>query len=204
MDKILLEKAMFLCKPNFFDKKINLKKNLSSQNLSDNRYHTEQVKYEALALLFAKEIEQISDFILENKNLIFFCENNFFQQACQFKEKFQKLIVNVDVCNLQKSAANPSFKTQECFLPIFLDIKNTFEKIKSLSLSSKDCVAINVTDYKKNLFGNVSVNVDLEINILKNFSINERVVSFLDCVYFSVQTKIMLSEILDNEKQPIM
>lgn len=204
MDKILLEKAMFFCQPNFFDKKINLKENLSFQNLSKNIYHTKQVKYEALALLFAKEIEQISDFILQNKNLVFFCEENFFQQACQFKERFKKLGVNVHVCNLQKSTTKPSFKTQECLLPVFLDIKNIFEKTNGLDLFSKDCVAVNITNYKENLSGNMSVNVDLEANILKNFSRDERIFIFLDCVYFNVQAKVMLDKLLDNEKQPII
>lgn len=173
-------------------KKLNQKINaINFKKVSPKLFLSSQEKYDAISFIYAKEIESTSKFLSSTNPLYFFSKEKFSKYFEDFKEKFEKINININFYKTN-SLDEIIIKTSNLNCNIALiDILNDENDVHFMSefLDLQNIFAINFSNCNTVLSNKMSINVDFKKNILKSLSTQEKLKIFLDCVYLGLQAK---------------
>lgn len=178
---------------NQLNQKLNINV-MDLSNFSPCKAHNIQATYDAISVLYSKEIESITHFLEQTNSFKIFSKENFSNISENFKEIFGKLNININfyqIKNLDEIITKVStFNCTIALIEVLNDKNDT--NFFSKFFDSQNIPAINFTNCNTSLYNKMSIDVDWGKNILKSLNTQEKLKIFLDCISLSLQTKRIL------------
>ena len=179
---------------NYSFNELTPKLNINALDLSKNspcEHNVIQAKYDAISVLYAKEIENIAKLFSKTNNINFFSKENFSEIFENFKKNFENLNIDINFYQIKNLDEIISKTSNLNGCPVLIDILNDKNDTQFISnfFDCQNISAINFTNCNISLCSKMSINVDFKKNILNSLNAQEKLKVFLDCVYLSLQTK---------------